>query len=230
MWLNKNTTPYSKIKKPKRSNSIILASGKKFSEIAILSMSEAELEAINIFRFTEDSIPSRRYYTYIEDIDEDAVVIGRTPVDRDIADVQVLMIKDLDLTANGKFNSATDGYTSAEMSSWSDLERDAIAHQTKPLTKGMLFDEANFAGITVDELATKVLVNATALKQYKSFVSGTRKKKTSEIEALTTVDECILYEATPYTYTYTEEDAADEMNDVIVGDTTVRYRNNVKEW
>jgi len=224
MYLNKNTTPTSIIKKAKPMSLPNKDVGKSW----FLQSSEAERNANGIFTITEDLIPSRRYYTCESVLNEDTAHITRTPVNRDVADVQALMYKDLEATANTQFNDATEGYTPAEMSSWNELEAEAIAHQTTALTSGMLYDEAVFAGITVGELATKVLANAAVLKQYKSYISGTRKKVALEIVALTDVNECILYERTPYDYTLTEEDVID--GNGTVGDIVVRHKNNVSDW
>jgi len=51
------------------------------------------------------------------------------------------------------------------------------------------------------------------------------------IDSLNTIDDIILYEATPYEYTYTEEDIAEDIDSNIkVGDTVTRYKNNLKDW
>lgn len=225
MWLNKSDN--SVIAKPKA----ITVGGIDYPSAVFSKYSEAELNAINIFTITEDPIPNRRYYTYNEVLDTATVHISRTLVERPLADVQAVMLKDLEDVANSKFDATTAGYTAGEMSSWAELEADAIAHQTTPLTSGMLYDEATIAGITVDELATKVLTNASLFKQAKSYISGMRKKKSLEIQALATVDDCIAYENTPYEYTITAEDVANDENGTLVeGDVVTRYKNQVKDW
>lgn len=224
MWLNK--TDNSIIAKPKA----IAVGGVDYPSAIFSKYSEAELNAIGVFTITEDSIPNRRYYTYNEVLDTTTAHITRTPIEKPVADVQALLLRDLEYVANGKFDATTAGYTAGEMSSWGELEADAIAHQTTPLTSGILFDEATIAGITVDELANRVLTNAAAFKQAKAYISGIRKKKSLEIQALATIDDYILYEATPYEYTYTADDQ--EVIDGLksAGDIITRYKNNVKEW
>lgn len=224
MWLNK--TDNSIIAKPKG----ITVGGIDYPSAIFSKYSEAELNAISIFTITEDAIPNRRYYTYNEVLDTATSHITRTPISRPVADIQAVMLQDLEDVANSKFEATTAGYTAGEMSSWSELEADAIAHQTTPLTSGMLYDEATIAGITVDELANRVLTKATAFKQAKAYISGMKKKKSLEIQALATIDDCILYEATPYEYTYTVDDL--EVIDGLksAGDIVTRYKNNVKEW
>jgi len=49
------------------------------------------------------------------------------------------------------------------------------------------------------------------------------------IKAFTTVDECILYERTPYDYVVTADDIVID-NDLVVGDVVTRYKNNVIDW
>lgn len=192
MWLNKNTTPYTRIKKPKRSNSIILADGIKYSEAIISKWSEVELEAINIFKFIEDSIPNRRYYTYIEDVDEDAVVIGRTPIDRDVDAVKASMFSDIN---------------------------DIVKAKQYPLD---VFYMRNLKGrkpVPQD------------VQNQANDIYATQDVKEAEIEALTTLAECIDYEHFAYDYTITQEDVDNDIDGTLVLDEVVqRYKNKVKDW
>lgn len=223
MWLNKNDNTV--IKKP----IAVVVNGVQHPSIIFSKWSEAELNSINIFTITEDSIPNRRYYTYNESLDYQTAHISRTPIEKPLSDVQSLLIKDLEQTANNKFEAVTSGYTASEMASWKDMEAEALSHATTPLTSGLIFDEALFGGITVDELVAKVLFNATTFKQAKAYIAGTRKKKELEILALVDVNACIEYENTPYDYTITAEDVA--IDDTLVeGDIVTRYTNQVKDW
>jgi len=194
-------------------------------------MTEDELIAQGYYPISYESKPNRRYYTSTENkaLVGNVYTIAYTPTEKPLVDVQATLIASVEETANKKFNEATTGYTAGEMSSWNELESDAREHQVEPLLSGMLYDEAMISGITVDELADKVLTNAIGFKQVKSYLSGTRKKKILEVAELN-FDACILYEATPYDYTLTEEDIVDGIGEGTIGDVVVRYRNNVTEW
>lgn len=225
MWLNTNDNTV--IKKAVA----IIINGVTHPKTIFSKWSELELNDIGIYTPIEDTVPNERYYTYNEVIDFTNKTITRTPIEKPLADLQALMIKDLEDTANSKFNEATAGYTAGEMASWNELELEAIAHQTTPLTEGMLYDEAMLSGISVDELATKVLLNAGQFKALKAYIAGTRKFKDTEIGNLLSVDECILYERTPYDYTITAEDVANDIDGTLVeGTIVVRYMNRVKDW
>lgn len=225
MWLNKNDG--SIIAKPKA----VIVEGVQYPSVIFGKFNESELNALNIFTITEDSIPNRRYYTYVETLDETTAHISRVPIAKPLIDVQALMINDLEEVANSKFNQATAGYTAGEMSSWRELEDDANRHQTTPLTSGMLYDEAMLSGITVDDLASKVLYKAGVFKQVKAYISGTRKSKDTEIKALADVDACIAYENFAYDYTITAEDVANDIDGTLIeGTVVVRYMNRVKDW
>jgi hypothetical protein len=223
MWLNINDS--SIIAKPKA----VVVDGVQYPSVIFSKWSEVELNTIGVFTIIEDTIPNRRYYTYNEVLDTITATITRTPIEKPLADVQAVMIRDLEDTANNKFNEATVGYTAGEMAGWRELEDEAKSHATTPLTSGMLFDEATYSGITVDSLVAKVLANAAAFKQMKSYISGTRKRKSTEIMGLIDVNSCIAYENFAYNYTITAEDVAAD-NTLTLGEVVPRIRNKVKDW
>lgn len=228
MWLNKNKNN-EVIHKPKG----LTIGGIQYPSNIFSKWSEAELNAIGLYTILATGTYNRRYYESekVEDFNVVPPTIGYIKTDKPVDDVKATMLKDLEKVANDKFDDAVAGYTAGEMSSWAELEADAIKHQTIPLVSGMLFDEATISGITVDELATKVLTNANAFKQVKSYVSGTRKKKSLEIEALITVADCVLYEATPYDYIITAEDVANDIDGTfILGTVVTRLKNRVTDW
>jgi len=235
MWLNRNTIPFTKIPKAKA----LTVGGVQHPISIFTKWSEEGLNSVGLFTIVATGVHSRRYYksVLVEDFESTPPTISYIAEDLQLADIQTSMIKDLEATANSKFNEATAGYTASEMSSWSDLEAEAISHQTTPLESGMLYDEAKIVSGSTDELmisgfvdalATKVLTNASLFKQIKSFISGTRKMKSLEIEALSTVEQCILYEKTPYEYSLTGDDELAGLG--TEGDVIERYTNRVKEW
>lgn len=204
MWLYNNKMIHAKA---------IRVNGVQHPKAIFIKWSDAELAEIGIYKITEIGrvFPRSPYYSYssVEDFTTNAPTITHIATELPLSVVQARMIKDLEKVATDKFNAITGDYTAGEISSWAELEADAIAHQTTPLTSGMLFDEAGYAGITVLALATKVLEKATALKQAKAYYSGTRAKKTLEILDLINVAACIVYEKTFYNYTLTADDVAE---------------------
>lgn len=227
MWLNKNIIPFTKINKAKG----ITINEIQYPENIFTVWSEAQLNARGLYSITISGYPNRRYYTAleIETFDTDTPTITYEAAEKPLSEVQASLIKSIEDTATNRFNAATGNYTAGEMSSWTDMEVDAIAHNNPdPLANGMLFDEATISGITIDDLVNKVLANAAALKQVKSYIAGTRSKKTKEVTELISIDACILYEKTPYSYTLTEEDIIDGIG--TVGDIVVRYEDKCIEW
>ena len=63
---------------------------------------------------------------------------------------------------------------------------------------------------------------ASVIKDYRRLVFHRGKIKNAEVKAFTTVDECILYEATPYDCPEKDE------NGEPTGGTVVCYRNNYR--
>jgi len=227
MWLNRSDNN-KVINKP----IALTINGIQYPANIFTKWTEEQLTEIGLPTIVATGTHDRRYYTNVkvEDFDATPPTISYVAVEKLLADVQATLIASVEETANEKFNEATSGYTSGEMSSWNELESDARDHQETPLLSGMLYDEASIAGITVDVLASKVITNALMFKQVKSFISGTRKKKITEIGLFTTLLECMTYEKEPYDYTLTEEDVVDEMSEGIVGNIVVRYKNNVTDW
>lgn len=96
MWLNKNDNTV--IKKPID----ITIDGVQHSKIIFSKWSEAELNAIGIYKATVDEIPNRRYYTYDEVVDFVNNRIVRTPVEKPLADIQALFLSDIDKIVESK--------------------------------------------------------------------------------------------------------------------------------
>ena len=227
MWVNKNTIPFTKINKAKP----LTINEVQYPIDIFYRWTETQLNAIGLYSITISEYPNGRYYeaNEIETFDTETPTITYEAIEKPLLEVQASLVKSIENTATNKFNTATGNYTAGEMSSWTDMEVDAIAHNNPdPLANGMLFDEATISGITIDDLVNKVLANAAALKQVKSYIAGTRSKKTKEVTELISIDACILYEKTPYSYTLTEEDIIDGIG--TVGDIVVRYEDKCIEW
>jgi len=229
MYLNKNTTSYSRIKKPKRSNSIVVGDV-TYSEVIINSWSEAELNTINIFKFVEDSIPNRRYYTYDNVVDEDTVVIERIPIDKDVEAVQKLMNIDLAIRATEKEESGI---------IVGGLEIATDAKSQARLTAGVTFFGRNpqetrrFKHKNGFADATEASMNAIQdeLALHIETVTNAEEVIYNEFMAFTTIAECVAYEHFAYDYTITQEDVDnDETGTLVLGEVVTRYKNKVKDW
>jgi len=200
---------------------------KNFSNEQLADIEAMELRGFRVLK--EEPYPDRRYYSYVESVDYTNSTRTRVPVDLDINLIKSRMVSSVNTVAKDKFNQATVDYTAGEMASWPELESEAKEVVGGGiLTDGMLFDEAYFSGIDIGDLALKVTSNADTFRQLKSYISGTRKKLTDIINNLSTIDECILFESTPYEYTITEEDVLE--NGLVVGDVVTKYKNNCTDW
>jgi hypothetical protein len=194
-----------------------------------------KLNSLGIYKLTEDAIPNRRYYTYNEVVNVETRNIDRTPIAKDIDSLKEQMVKDVIGIAKSKLDEATSKYSPAEMASWENLEREAIAYTqgTEIELCTMLKNEADMCGQTYEELANEVIANANNLRDLRTYIVSTRYNKINEIKSLGSIEDIILYEATPYEYTYTEEDAANQIEEdssIIAGDTVIRHKNNLMEW
>ena len=225
MWLNK--TDNSIIKKPKG-----LSVGEvQYPKQIFTEYSEAELNAINIFTITEDSIPNRRYYTHNDVLDNITAHITRTPIEKPLADVHALMVKEVIAKAKSLLDEAVVKYSSAEMASWDTLEKEANAFIGGELIANcpMLKDEADLCSQDYTILANGILINASTLKTYRTSIVAKRYNKVAAIMALLNIAECELYEATPGTRVITQDDV-DIDNTLILGATIPTIVNNVTDW
>jgi hypothetical protein len=108
MWLDKNTG--NTIPKAKE----IQVGGVSYPK-SIFNDAE-QLTSLNIVKYSVDSIPNARYYTYEEVIDSANARITRTPIAKDIDEVKAVLIGEVkDLQA--KKLEATDWYYIREMRS-----------------------------------------------------------------------------------------------------------------
>jgi hypothetical protein len=253
MWVNKNTTRVYNKPKP------VTIDGIQYPKEIFTKWSEEELNAIGLYTVVVTGQHNRRYYDSekVEDLTATPPTIGYTAIEKPLSEVQANLIKTIEETATKKFEQATSGYTASEMSSWVEMEAQAREHLVTPLTSGMLYDEAMVAGISVDDLANKVIANADALKAVKAYIAGTRAKKIAEVKALTSVNECILYESTPYEALvelipmeeFQDKESLDEYGEslgvnldarkslenmyadlVAASPVETRYKNNTIEW
>lgn len=190
-------------------------------------VTEVELNALGYYKIVYESKPNPYYYaaTPITGLVGTVYTIGYTSVPKDLDEVKARMLKDLKETfttlsvrprVDTSLGYAVDG-------SRDDLQNFQIGRDLGFPT--IVDADDNEHAATLDDYNTIIL--AIQVKGAELF--NTKRTKKAEINALTTVDECILYEAAPY----------EALVDVMVEgtfeptgaqDLVTLYKNNVKEW
>jgi len=190
-------------------------------------LTELDLVTAGYLPIRYEAIPNRRYYTLTETgtVIGNEYVISYTPVARPLAEVQDLMLKDL--------NEAFMKYG----------ERPRVDSTLGYFVDGARIDKENFEigkkhnlpqVVDADNIYHNVtstdydiILNAIELNGISLW--QTKQTKRAEILALSDVVACALYEATPYDVV---EDILDPITGLPTGSTqtVTKYKNNVKEW
>ena len=185
-------------------------------------LTEAELNTMSYYYIEFVSPPDRRYYTYTE---EKAIIENRytnvyLPIERPLSDVIERMQTGLretyiDLGLRPRLDS-TLGYDI--FGGREDIED---FQMWKEYAETEIVDaDGNFQSVTGGSYDTI----ATVIKDHRRLVFTTGKVKNAEVKAFTSIDECILYEATPY-------DCPEyDMDGELTGSTVTCYRDNVTDW
>ncbi len=223
MWINKNTTPFTRIVKAQG----VTIGGVQHPRNIFTKWSEAELNAIGLYSVAISGLPDRRYYTAkeVEDFTTDVCTITYTATDRPLADVQAAMIKDLEKEElkRSELPLVDSGLGYKVKGSRDDL--DSFERGSK---RG-LTELRDSNGVKRTVTPTELVDIATAIETNGLLLFNTKWIKFDEIKALTTVADCILYEATPYDYPITVEDVILD-NTLVEGTIIVKHTNNVTEW
>ena len=175
------------------------------------------------YYYIESTSPlDKRYYdnTKTKALIVNKYVMGYTSVQKSLYDVQERMLKDLRTSYEDKsFRPLVDtglGYNVY------GGQLDVIELQdAKDNTETIIVDADNNEQ-TVDGASYTII--ATAVKTNRNLLRTTGKIKVSEVKILVDVDDCILYEKSPYD--------CPELDDqgVPTGGTVTCYRNKVKDW
>ena len=196
------------------------------SNVIVSKVSEAELNAGGYYYIVSHSPANRRYYinTPTRELIENKYVLDYTSVQKDLADVVNLLFKDLRVTYyalldNPKVDTTLGYYV------WGGLESVEELRMWKDYAYNEIID-ADEQTQSVDGNSYSTIGHA--IKADRRGKYDTRKIKVAEIQAFTTVDECIYYEATPY---IVNEEILDENGDGTGEFHDVSYyRNNVTDW
>ena len=192
-------------------------------------ISEEKRNSLGYYDIVIESQPNRRYYNAVAEtgLVGNKYVTSYTKTPKDLNTVKTAMVKDLDeteiykranakvITVNGiEVNGTREDLDSFERGSKRGVLTIRDANRMKhTLTKPQ-----------IDQIAEDIETNGMLLFE-------TAGNKFDEIHAFTTIEECELYEATPYNYTITAEDVLNDIDGSLVeGAIQIRHKNNVKEW
>ena len=191
--------------------------------------SEPVLNDLGYYQIVSESPEDRRYYinTQVKALVLNKYTISYTTVEKALLDVQSRMLDDLRSAYEEKsIRPIVDtglGYNVF------GGQLDVIELQdAKNNTESVIIDadnnEQNVDGVAYTAIADAVKLDRTTLRL-------TGKAKVSEVNALTTVNECILYEHQPYDYTITQEDIDNCLEcGYTLGEIIVKYTNNITDW
>ena len=185
-----------------------------------------ELITFGRYKIKYLSKPNRRYYTSEEtkELIDDVYTISYTQIEKALDDIKKLMHEDL-FEASEKIEAETEidtdlGYkVKGTRNDLDSFERGA--------KRGILeirdtnYQKQNVNISELNNIITKIEDNGFLHFNTKGF-------KFDEINDFTTVQECMLYEATPYEKEIDEIDEFGELTGNKIIDTL--YKNNVKEW
>jgi len=179
---------------------VYILSTKKIEDIKIHKnmylnkLNDVELRDLGVLRVVIDPICNTNFYD-IEQVgvqDGNIWRVGCVSTPKSIEDIKIYLNDIVNRVARDKINAITSKYTPAEMAVWYTLEAEALNDDST----GILGAEALIAGIPFEDYRDNILAKATSFKDFKTQVCGTRAKLSLQIEALSTLEECIEFEVT----------------------------------
>jgi len=195
----------------------------------LLKMSEEDRNSVGFYNLSFLSQPNSRYYGSepISELVGNLWTTSYTPVAKELGAVKSLMAKDL-FEAADKYEDEAKVDTGLGFRVKGNAKAlVAFAVGTKRGLKEVRDENFTKHSVSVPQMAKIV----SDIEDNAIVMFDTKGSKFDEFMAFQTIDECILYEATPYGYTYTQEDEDNDIEgNIVAGETTTRYRNNVKEW
>ena len=121
---------------------------------------------------------------------------GNTPLPGDVptlTELKLSKVAYINQKASAELAQITSAYPKDEVATWPNQLEDAKAWQVDPLaTLSILPQIALAAGITVDELAVRVLALAAQFNNISGVIIGKRKLKTKQVELALTNEEVEL--------------------------------------
>ena len=190
-------------------------------------LSDAELNAQGYYRLVFSSAPSRRYYTSTKtySLVNNEYTQAYATTDNPLDQVKEAMLKDLKIAfANYSERPRVDsGLGYFVDGSRTDLQNFEIGRDLAfPFIVDA--DDIEHPAVTADYDAV-----IQSIKEAGALLFQTRRTKKAEINLLSSVTECVLYEATPEDVMV---DIIDEITMLPTGSQELKtlYKNNVKEW
>ena len=190
-------------------------------------LADEQLPEYGYYKIEYQSKPNRKYYNSEETkgIVDNKYVISYNSIAKPIEEVKDRMLKDLsEVYKEKKLRPIVDtGLGFSVDGGYSDLQNFIVGKEFElPEVKDTYGEKHSVTLADYDTIITTIKQNGINL-----FVLKDTKEQ--EIKALTTIEDCILYEATPYEETI---DVIDEATGEPTGETQVvtKYKNNVREW
>lgn len=199
------------------------------------SLTEAGLNVEGYYKVEYGSRPNRRYYTYAES----KLLVGNiykvtyVAIDRPLREVKdslLASLKDTKIIKQDGRPAVNTGLGFSVDGGYRDLQNLEAAKSL-----GLLF-VLDTEGAQHDILASEwdLIINAVKLNGL-GIIQANQTKKIA-IEALLSINECILYEATPYTVQELQWENIEktipllDVNNVQIELTVTKYKNNCTEW
>lgn len=190
-------------------------------------MSDSEFISNGYLPVVYHQYPNRRYYTAEEtkEIIDNVYTISYIPVERNIEEVKSLMLKDLkqaflDYADRPRVDTGLGYFVDGAR-----MDRENFEIGKKYALPQVKDADGNMQNVIINDYDTIL----TAIEMHGISLMITKWDKQLEIEAMGSIAECILYEATPYEV---EEEVIDELTMEPTGEIQIvtKYRNNIKEW
>ncbi len=189
-------------------------------------LSDKQLNELGYFKVIYESKPSRRYYNFTEnkELVGNVFTISYTATDKPLKSVKKLMLKDL---KESFLSYALRPKVDTGLGFIVDGGRDDIKNfeiGKKYGLEAIKDADGNRHPVTDSDYDTVI----TAIEQKGMSLYATKWQKEAEINEMGTIDEIVLYEATPYEV---QEEITDEVGEPTGETRTVtRYKNNTQEW
>ena len=192
------------------------------TNVIVDKVTEEVLNSGGYYYISYESPPNKRYYTSTQNkaLVDNTYVVGYTAVQKSVSDVQGLMIKDL-MEQGVKYGDEATVDTGLGFIV-RGREEDLVAFnigssRNRNSARDVNGQEHSLNPAQLGDIASLIEDNGMLLYDVKWG-------KFDEVQLFTTVDECILYEATPYDCPEFDEEGNP------TGGTTTCYRNLVKDW
>ena len=192
-------------------------------------LTEEQLNSFGYHLIEYQSVPNRRYYTSKKSssLVGNKFIVGYTSVEKPLEEVIGLMVKDWGEVASKKeadpILTTTLGITvRAGREDLDSFERGAKRNKTSM---------RDYQGVEHTIAPNDMAKIAQEIEDAGEVLFDLKFAKLDEIRVLTSLAECMAYEKEPYDYIVTQEDVDNDIEgSLTLGETIIKYKNNVKEW